>query len=635
MDIKKYEKIEGKKNLKKWVMFPDALPTQRYRGYEVREDETQNQGAFVVGQNMTFANARIPTIRQGYEVIDAEATDATPIKSAWIFENRAGVQFELKSYSTFVDYMIIGVTTTWKHLLTGLTSGLEMGHANIGKSGDATSHTIFGNGTDSNYKFSGAYGTYLSDNASNTITLAGSTTLANLGFTATGSITINSDIITYTGLSAQTFTGCSAVPTTPTVGDVVIQVPIAVTGLASLLSSVLMAHDGRLHARLDTKKSIWNYSKLDDPFDFTTGASDADGGSKEVEFGGSIVAFGKLNKTALCFKKNIIKLLDFNQVGARLDSPVYKTLVSVDDKGTSLGATNQKSTFSTPLGQVFVTPDKRMVLLTGVTANNEPQYLFLSDPIQPAFTNGVHDTAVGICVDNVIYYAFKQNTDSTYNDTVLRGDLTRQTVTSDGKIIPIMWDTPYIGWNVSDFTVIYNSTLKRNEIHWHSAINSSTYKIIDSKSDATSPFTSTIRTWSENFGKAYLQKKIDYAYIEIKMSENTEVTATLLYDEDGVTGREEYVLKAASDTAYKFDSTIYNPFGASEFGSQKIGSNPLSSALKKYRYFIETPNNLYFFNLSLQLSTSSDGADIQLIRHGFRLTEILEESDRVYKKGAN
>lgn len=626
--------IKTKENKKKWVIFPDSLNTGRFGGFNAREDETQIRGDFVIGQNITFANARIPTIRTGYEVIGTEVADATPVTRSWVFENRNGDQFELKAYDTYLDYWLVGESTAYQHLLTGLTANKEFGYGNIGKTADTTNHTNFCNGVDGFYKFDGAWGKYASNDGVNQITLQGTTSLADLGFYASGSIVINGVAITYTGLSAQTFTGCSAIPVGPTVGDLVVQKPEIVSALASFKSSVIMAHDGRLHARLETKKSIWNYSKLDDPYDWTAAASDGAGGAKEVEFGGPITAFNKLFKTALCFKKNIIKALSFEQVGTRIDTPVYKTLITVDDKGTTLGAINQKSTISTPLGVAFVTPDKRMVLLTGVTANNEPQYLFLSDQIQPIFTQGVHDTASAICVDNVIWYAFKQDIKSSYNDVVLRGDLTRQTTTSDGKTIPIQWDAPYIGWNVSDWTVVYDETLGKNIVHWHSSINSNTYKISDSKTDNTSSFSTTLRTWSENFGLPLNGKKIDYAYLEVKMTENTQLLVTLMYDEDGSTGMTEYILKG-DGTAYRFNSSIYNPFGSSPYGSQKIGSNELSPDLKKYRFYLETENNLYFYNLSLQISTSVEGCDYQLIRWGARLTEMLEEPDKKYKISVN
>lgn len=614
-------------------MFPETLPGQRFGAYEVREDFTQNRGKFVIGQNMTFNNAHIPTLRQGMEVIDVEATDATPVKRAWIFNTRNGVQWEIKTYATFVYARVIGVMTSFYLLKGGFTTGLEFGYANIGISSEATNHTYFCNGTESFYRFNGAYAT-ISGVTAATISIATST-WTTLGFYSTGtrSVIINGTEYSYTGgEGTTTLTGVSPSPAGEALGSYAIQSPFQLTGGSTpIIGQVMMAHDGRLHARNEAKKSVWNYSKLDNPSDFTTGSSDGDGGAKEVEFSGPILAFGKLNKTAIALKSGIIKTLDFIQVGARLDSPQYRTLISVDDKGTSLGATNQRSTFSTPIGLVFVTPDKRLIVLTGVTANNEPQYLFLSDPVQPVFTRGVHDTATGICVDNVIWYAFKSDINSTYNDVVMRGDLTRQSITAEGKIIPVQWDTPYVGWNVNDWTVVYDSTLGKNVVHFHSSINSSSYKIIDDASDNTLPFTGLIRTWMESFGYPHAQKKIDYVYLEVEMSSITELHVTLLYDEDGCTGRDESVLTAEDSIDQRFDASVYNPFGASAFGSQRIGSNPQENLLKKYRFMLETPNNTFFYNLSVQIGVDEPGNNFKLIRLGARVTEVLAEPDQRLK----
>jgi len=624
---------DNSKALGKWVIFPESLSGNRFGSYEVREDFTQNTGKFVIGQNMTFNSAHIPTLRQGSEVINAEATDSTPVKRAWVFETRDGVQWEIKTYDTGVYGRVVGVMDAFYLLKGGFTSGLVFGDANIGKSSDTTNHTYFCNGTEDFYKFNGAY-TAISGGTVNTISIA-SGTWTDLGFYTTGtrSVIINGVEYGYTGgEGTTTLTGVTVDASGLVAGSYAIQSPLDLTGGATpIKGQVMMANDGRLHARNESKKDVWNYSKLDDPNDFTTGSLDGDGGAKEVEFGGPIVAFGKLNKTAICFKNRIIKSLDFIQVGTKIDSPDYKTLISSDDKGTSLGATNQKSTFSTPLGLVFVTPDKRMVLLTGVTANDEPQYIFLSDNVQPIFTNGVHDEGTGICVDNIIWYSFKTDINSTYNDVVMRGDLTRQSTNSEGKIIPIQWDTPYIGWNVNDFTVVRRDDLGKNEVHFHSSINSSSYRIIDNKADNNLPFTGLVRTWMENFGQPNAQKKIDYIFLEVEMSSATSLTATLLYDEDGCTGRDERVITANDATNQVFDASVYNPFGASVFGSQKIGSNPAENTLKKYRFMLETPENTYFYNLSLQVGVANDGNDFKLIRWGARVMEVLSDPDQKLK----
>lgn len=631
------------KDLDKWFIFPDSLQNARFRGYETRDDETQNRGAFVIGQNTSMSLAQTPTLRQGWEPVGTEATDATPVQRAWVYETRDGVQFEIKAYSTFLYYLAHGLTTDWKLLKGGFTSGLEFGYGNIGKSANLYGACFFGNGTDNWYQFNGAYATVASVTA-NTITISGSTTFTNLNFYTTGtrSVIIEGVEYAYTGgEGTQTITGVTPDPSAGGVvaGNFLVQSPQALNAappgdLSSFKGQVVMAHDGRLHSRQETKKSVWNYSDLDDPYSHTAGSSDTNAGSKEVEFGGGIVAFGKLNKVAIALKPRMIKMLEFIQVGSRVDSPQYKTLVSVDDKGTTLGATNQRSTFSTPFGLVFVTPDKKMILLTGVTANNEPQFQILSDPIQQVFSQGVHNDAAGICVDNFIYYTYKADANSTFNDTLLRGNMLRQTFDAQGKALPIMWDTPTTGINAKDFTAVYNSSLKKNEVHFHSSLNSSSYRFIDNKTDNTASFTSTIRTWAEPFGYPQHQKRIDECFIEVKMLPNTELTATLLYDINGSSGSPTYSLLGTS-TDNLINGAVYNPFGASAFGSQKIGSNPQQTDLQRYIFDLEINPNIRFFNISLQLSGDIENNDFELVRFGYRLTEVIKEMDRKFKTNTN
>lgn len=473
--------------------------------------------------------------------------------------------------------------------------------------------------------------------ASNWIKKQGTTTWADEGFYSGGTLNIAGVESTYTGAGDSVFlVGVTPDPTLAgtSAGQIIIQSPVVVTQLASVQGNVMSSNDGRLHVRLDTKKSIWDYSMLDNPFDFTAiPAQDGIGGSKEVEFGGPITAFGKINKTMLCFKKRQIKALDFLQSGSRVDSPRYQTLVPADDKGTTLGAVNQKSCFSTPLGMVFMTADNRLMLLTGVTANFEPQYLVLSDPIQPVFSQGVFDEATGICVNNVIYLAFKQDSTSTSNDVVLRGDMTRQSIDSQGRVLPVRWDLPYIGWNVNDWTVIYNPTTAQNEIHWHSSLNSNTYRLISQKSDNTTGYTGIVRTWAEHFDAPANQKRIEEAFVEIRMNENASVLATVLYDEDGFTGRDETTLTTTgTDADHKFGGTVYNPFGASAFGTTKLGSNMSSDTNPTYRFHLEINPIIFFYNVSLQLSVDGEGQDFELIRFGYKLCEIVKDTDRKYLK---
>ena len=616
------------KNIGVWHYFPDTLPGARFSGFQNRDNESLLRGSFVVGQNVVFGNDFQPAIRPGFEALGAQATDSNAIQRAWVYETRGGVIFELKQdTSGKIWYWIRGVSTDWSLLLGGMTAGAPWDFANIGKTADATNYVFFNNGIDDFYTFNGIYATVGSAGA-NTLTIS-TGTWDSAGFlAATNSLVIGGVTYAYTGgLASGTLTGVSPDPNgVVTAGQIAVQLPQVQSSLSNFKSNVLMAHDGRLHVVMYAKPTQWAYSKLDNPFDFTAGSSDGDGGLKEIELGGPLVAFNKLNKTALALKNRIVKDLAFVQYGTRSDAPDYQTLTTTDDKSTTLGTVSNKTICSTPKGVVFITPDKRLVLLTGVTANNEPQYIVLSDPIQPIFDRGIFDSASVVCADNIVWLAFQSQAGVSANDTVIRLDLTRQTLMPDGKIVPCMWDCPIVGWQVGDWTVVYNPTTGKNDVHWHSALNSGSYAVIADPTDATTGFTATLRSWAETFGQPHLQKRIDQFFIEVKMSSNTNLLLTLLYNENGVSQTQEYVLDGDS-TDNRFNNVQYNPFGASSFGSQKFGSNELVDNVPTYRFYIKTNRIPPFNNISMQLSSSDEGQQWTLVRFGYRLAEMLSEPD--------
>lgn len=624
--------IDKNKARGQWVMFPDTLPNGRFRGFENRDNITQLRGAWVIGENVSFARTSLPTPRNGFEVLGTEASDATPVRRAWTFETRAGVIWELKAYATGVYYWLVGTSTDWALLKGSFTTGLEFGFANIGESAGEF-HSFFCNETDEWFQFNGMSGSVSSVTGS---TIVFTDTIANLGFYTTGtrSVIIAGAEYDYTGQAGSTLTGVTPDPSAAGVvaGNLAVQSPRSVAALTTVKSRVALAHDGRIHARSGTRKDVWNYSKLDDPDDFTTGSTDGDGGAKAIEFSGPILAFMNINKSIVAGKRGLLKLLQFTQSGTRIDVPFYQTLTPADDKSTSIGVTNQRSTFASPFGPVFVTQDKRLMLLSGVTANSEPQYLVISDPIQPIFDAGDHTDAAGICVDNIIYYSFKSDPDVSANDTVLVGDMTKQTFDSNGRVLPIQWDTPYIGWNVKDWTSIYNSATGENEVHFHSSLNSSSYKVIDDNLDATNAFTATARSWAEVFDNPQYQKRIDLVYLEVRMREVTELLATLLYDNDGFTAIEEYTLTGDSSD-YRFTLTEYNPFGSGAFGTRKFGSKSAVDDTDTYIFYIETAANTFFFNISLQLSVSGAAHLFELVRFGYRLAEVIVEPPYDLRKG--
>ena len=90
-----------------------------------------------------------------------------------------------------------------------------------------------------------------------------------------------------------------------------------------------------------------------------------------------------------------------------------------------------------------------------------------------------------------------------------------------------------------------------------------------------------------------------------------------------------------TDTENLVQGALYNPFGASSFGSQRIGSNEQQEELKRYIYELEIKPNTRFWALSLQISGDEENNDYELIRYGFRVAQYIQNTTRSFKKNTN
>ncbi len=116
------------------------------------------------------------------------------------------------------------------------------------------------------------------------------------------------------------------------------------------------------------------------------------------------------------------------------------------------------------------------------------------------------------------------------------------------------------------------------------------------------------------------------------MLENSVVSASLLYDEDGVSGISTYSLLGSS-TNNVFQTSPFNPFGSSPYGWQKIGSNPNESNLSMYRFWLEVNPNIPFYNISLQLAGDTENNDWNLVRMGYCIIEVIDQTALKYITG--
>lgn len=421
-------------------------------------------------------------------------------------------------------------------------------------------------------------------------------------FTSNGSIVINGIKYYYTGVNGKTLTGVSDMGTL-TIDSVVVQAPVIMSSASVLKSSVCGVFDGRIHARNEAKKSVSLYSRLGDPDDWAPGSTDGSGGAKEIEQGGPVTAYANDEEKVYIFKNKSITTLKYISSSDKIDVPKYTLIKPANDKSTTVGAIGQKSTFASPNGVIFVTTDKQLIHLKREQFLDYPQQANLAANIRPTFEAGTHDTdSAGIVYKSKVFYAYKQ--DSTFNNTVIVHDL-----------VTNLWSAPFVGWNVSDWTVV------NGKLRWHSSVSPDTFELIDDRIDNEQSFGTVLRSWNETFGTPELQKKCGYALIEIYMKENSVIPATILYDENGYAGQDEFIL-LGSEKRFQVGGSKYNPFGASAFGDERFGSNADVSGMTKYRFILELKDNIEFYNIALQLSTDTVNCDYELIRFGYYVTTL-------------
>lgn len=220
---------------------PQFAEIQKFTaGYHDKlQDDEVPPGAAVVGSYNFFLDVDGKwTTRGGSKYLGTKSADTGGVTSSAKLVRRDGVELPILFYSTKSAYFD-PVALDWRILDTGYTSGLIFGRAMMEKLTDNVNSLIFCNLTDPYYIWKGATGVVSSFTA-NTIVITGAVTPQNLGFTDPyGKISDGGVIYTYTGITAQTFTGVTPDPTVSGManGDPLAQSPRAFSGGTGTIGS--------------------------------------------------------------------------------------------------------------------------------------------------------------------------------------------------------------------------------------------------------------------------------------------------------------------------------------------------------------------------------------------------------------
>lgn len=595
-----------------WLMF------DRFDGYQTKADPTKiTAGANPQGQNTIINDGDRVSVRDfGYEILGAATTTQDAITTLYNFRKRSGENILIRTRGTYVEYFEEG-NNTWETVTSTYTNGYNYGFAAFNINTDQISYVYFGNSQDDFSRWTGAH--TLTNGA---LALNDSFVTVNDttdGFSTTGTIAVCGALLNYSSktntqfnLSASSTVACEdnrgvtqAIDTFPSYpkGNIylVSNNRLFISGVTSTPQAVYFSKYGDANTWLDTLVS--------------DGTADAAGVFNLTEGGGEVVAAAQDEGAIYFFKRSII-------YKATLDDTLYtlQPLKPFDGKSQTTGATNNKSTFTGGNGIYFITPDRQIMNLTRVENFDYPQIWPISDIVKPTVNQGVFNSAVGIFWQDKAYIAFKTDENSTINDVVFIENY-RKTVTTERPT----WESPVIGWNVSDF-VIYDDG-ESEELYFGDAVTANVYKVIEESVDDNLGITANWRSKQFDFGTPHSLKEMDNLYIEGYILPNTNLTISLLLDEDGDT--QTYTTEfSGTETNYLFDAQQFNLFGFHPFGFERFGSSK-ETGFEKFRIYLSGKmRRVPFYTAQIEFASDGIGQNWEIIKYGFHVRPYTQPIKR-------
>lgn len=542
--------------------------------------------------------------RPGTEYLGRVSTDTSAVTSVAILRRRDGVQLPIIFYSTVAEYYSPG-KADWTSLMASLTANSPWGSDGFDLTADNVNRLAMCNGYDTYRTWSGATAMFLSATV-NTVTVTGSTTLANLGFSTTGSFRLDSTTYTYTGLSSMTFTGVttdaslgghttltSAITQAHTaygsapLGNVLISSPNSRILMGSIIPSGSIYGGGQVRG-----------SKTSDPTDFTFSGTRLanEGFTVTVPEGGDTVrGMVIFERSAVILKKFSITTLRFSTDGN--DTPILDPpLIPYDNKSSGdVGSVSPRCVFH--LGQeiFFVSQNNVVSSLKRVQGYDFPLPFAYSDPIKKTIDGYLFDTdSAGAGWRGRAFFSAKSSSSVTKNDRQL---------TFNSRYNA--WDTPWQGFGLNDYF--------EKDGRFYGALNDSPNVIrlwtgttdLKSTTSAGFPINSKLVLPRLLYGQRALLKQFQKIFFHGEMEETGSVTFRVTYT--GATGSYTRSVTIAGTEAGFFVQEDTSVFGSDDFGAEVFGGGGMGSSASsagEMRVYLST-TKLPFYDIQVTIETSS------------------------------
>lgn len=585
----------------------------KFEGYQTKLDPTKiSEGGAAQGQNTSVNNGdRISIRTAGYDIFPTGATQDTendPVTSLHTFRLRSGENILMRAWGGKLDWFD-EVGDTWTELEEGYATSTDFGFADYNINADLHSYVYFGNAVQPFSRWNGAYD-YING------ARAGGEDRVIVdsidGFAATGSIVYCGVKQAYTYLSATT-TAFVLNGTATACADNSSVAQAVETYANHPRGNIYLVANNRLFVSgvASTTQAVF-FSKYGDATDFTSAAivTDTTAESSGIfnlgEGGGGVTGMALDENSIYIFKKSII-------YKATLNDSLYtlQSLKPFDGKSQTIGAVNQRSIFAGGNGVFFITPDKQIMNLTRVEQVDYPQVIPISDIILPTVSNMHFASSTGIVFQDKAYFSVKSTSDAPKNDTVLVYNIPDKN-----------WETPIVGWNARDFAIYDSGT--EPILMFGDASNANVYQVNETPLDYVYGVTANWRTKQFDFGMPQSQKEMVDFFVEGYIAPNTELTISLLLDEDGYTQTYSAEL-LGTESAYIYNSQQYNLFGLTPFGTNRFGSNADQSGKKKFRVYLNKSFRIApFYNAQVEFASDGENQQWEILALGMKVRESTQ-----------
>lgn len=594
------------------------IVTSKFSGYRSKEDLTNLPPGFLVppSQNVVTNTEGLVQTAAGYSLDGQAGTSGSPIVAYFDWNRGLAGERNIRAGNSKIQYRYVANggdkwnanTFTqgqvyWIDLLTSQT---------INESIPPSFCTFFDFTTEkSNFllmvnhsaaitEWSGGVAT-IKSSTSNTLTLNGLLTWANLGFyttTSPRSIVINGNTYTYTGgETTTTLTGVSGDPTGEALNSIVHQLPITTSNQpASGFINDIIGNLGNQVYVASTASNIIYLSKINNYKDYTQSSPRLPGDGYTAAMDGLINTI-KSQENVMYVSWGIS---GWTLVNFTLSADLTKEAVSFTPLKTAplQAALSHQLTENIGNDLSFITNEPTLSTLGRVSQTiTTPQFSNLSDTIKNDMD--IYGTA-SFLGGNVKYSKY-----FVYVSMPILGKWIKYNLAMG------WWEAPRIA-PIRGFSIIGGL------IYGHSSQTDETYKLENGTNDNGNVMHAIAAFSYDNFNDRARQELFNEFYVEGYISGNTILNVITKFDFGGFSGAPVYQISGA-DGQIIFQTSADGSLGKSPLGEMPIGSITDSPAnLPKFRV-IKTSIPTSFFEYQAYFETNDIDQQWQILGFGPRV----------------